>query len=146
MALSIREQIIAEFRTRLARLVATGVCFRCKAYAEEEEFIAVWDGEEDAEPGAFNRTNYSLPLAVVWSLKYTSSDFPEKLNAMLADLIKEVTINGASAQDLTLGDLANTVFYTGSSMKYPADGGRFISVLAVFTVEYSTRRGDPFTQ
>lgn len=146
MPTPIREQIIAEVRTRLARLVASGECLRCQPYADEDEFIAVWDGEEDAETEAFNRVKNTLPLAVVFSLKYTADDFATKLNTMLADLIKEICLNGSAQFDKTLGGLASSVNYTGSSMKYPVSGSYFISVGAVFTVEYPTKPGDPYSQ
>jgi hypothetical protein len=146
MPTPIREQVIAEMQTRLARLVASGECLRCRPYADETEFIAIWDGEEDAETEAFGRVKNTLPLAVVWSLKYTADDFATKLNTMLADLIKEVCLNGSAQFDKTLGGLASGVGYTGSSMKYPASGSAFISLGAVFTVEYPTKLGDPYSQ
>lgn len=146
MPTPIREQIITEVQTRLARLVSSGVCQRCQPYVDEDEFIAVWDSEEDAETEAFNRVKNSLPLAVVFTKKYTDDDFATVLNTMLADLIKEICLDGAAQFDKTLGGLASSVNYTGSSLKYPVSGSYFISVGAVFSVEYPTKLGDPYSQ
>lgn len=146
MPTPIRELIIAEVQTRLARLVASSVCYRCQPYADEDEFIAVWDGAEDSEAEAGGRVKNTLPLAVVFTLKYTNDDFATKLNTMLADLIKEVYLNGSAQFDHRLGGLASRITYTGSDMKYPVSGSYFISVGAVFTVEYPTKLGDPYSQ
>ena len=146
MALSIREQVIAAVQSRLARLVASGECLRCQPYSDENEFIAVWDLDEDAESGPYNSAVMTLPLAVVYSLRYTADDFPAKLNDMLANVIKQVYLNDSVEHDDELGGLAQSINYSGSVMKYPQSGSEFISVQVVLDVVYSTVKGDPFTQ
>jgi len=140
MALSIREQIIQAAVSRLNALTPDG-CLRCVPYTDEDQFVALWDQAEDAEPGAFNRTNYELPLAVVYTIRYSRDDSPSKTSEMLADLMSAMF-----TPDDDFGGLADGVFYTGSSVKHRESGSDFISVGAVFTVTYTTRAGDPFNK
>lgn len=142
----IREQIMTELSARLARLLTSGECQRCVEYSDDEEFVAIWDIDEENETSGYNRTQHDLQIAVVYTLDYREADFAEKLNSMLADLVYQIHRNSEGDFDEEINGLADNIECTTSAMKFPRSGSEHISVGATFHVRYATTRGDPYSQ
>lgn len=137
MALTIREQVLAAFATRLSaeRSIPT----------RDRDDLPVIGMEAPEESGSdsqeYGKAVMDVPVNVVRYVRANDlSEADTEANAELGTLIQS-----ALGTDNTLGGLCRDIRYTGGAIDLPPDGSVVVGVAAQFTITYSFDEGDPFT-
>ncbi|TFH84813.1 hypothetical protein EQG41_20430 [Billgrantia azerbaijanica] len=148
MPTPIREQILDALAAKLSGLPAFGGTPAQRANSELDvrhlPAISLWDGSDaSVEHDQVYRQAVVTTQVGVETVHQANADhetWSTQANTILAALIV-----AATGGDRTLGDLAETVRYTGSTIYYPEPGSDIIGVDIVLEVRWRHDLGDPYT-
>lgn len=143
MADTIRERIIQAFVQRAAKLTNVPVKRVERSTAESKQrFVSVWDLADQDAGSAFgqDKRQFGMGLEVIWQQTATNPSI--EANALMGEI---TTVMIGSTTDKTFGGLVNSIRLTSSSPNYPDDGSNAITLTVIFTINYTTLAGDPYT-
>ncbi len=141
---TIREKVIKAVISRLEPLTTFPV-LRREQYEDEDEFISVWDGEQESEKTAYGTTRYTLDLTVEYLKASTAKPYSESANAMYGQIVSAL-FNESGEPDPTLGGLAISMTETSAITLTPDSGLRITGCGVKVDIVFETQNGDPFTQ
>lgn len=137
---TIREQIISKFAARAAALSTLPV-LRCQRSLVDTDgrFVSVWDGDDQAGVVEYRKQPMQMQIAIECIKKTTAHSI--EANAIMGEIIKLIL-----GTNRTFNGLALSNKLAGINPKYPDDGNDYTTITALFTINYETVLGDPYTQ
>lgn len=141
---TIREQIVQEVMTRLSPLISTPV-LRREQYEDEDEFICVWDGEQETERTKYGSLQHTMEVTIEFVKLSVVGSPAEAAGAMYAQAVTSVFMKDGQF-DPTLNGLAQSVSETSFLPLTPEPGLKVTGCGLKLGVIFETQNGDPFTQ
>ena len=140
MAETIREQIIQAVLARVEPLSGLPVERAQRSWGETtDRFISVWDGTEEkiGERMGVEQLRFEIAIDVIWQATDNES---VEANALMGEI--DSTIRNA---DRTWGGLAVKTDRVRLAPQYTEDGSRYTRLTAIYSIQYHTPIGDPYT-
>lgn len=140
----IREQIVQEIITRLSPLISTPV-LRREQYADEDEFICVWDGEQETERTKYGSLQHTMEVTIEFVKLKVSGHPAEAAGAMYAQAVTSVFVKNGQFEP-TLNGLAHSMHEASFLPLTPEPGLKVTGCGLKLDLIFETQNGDPFSQ
>lgn len=140
---TIREQIIAAFTDRAAALSNLPIDRATRSVGEtKDRFISVWDGDDQTVELLYGqeKMRFSIALECIW--QHGTENPSIAANALIGEIVTALV--GGNV-DRTFGNLATNTARQSASPSYPTDGSTYTTLTVMFTINYTTVAGDPYT-
>ena len=144
MPTTIREQIVQEVMARLAPLISTPV-LRREHYADEDEFICVWDGEQETERTKYGSLQHTLEITIEFVKLQVVGHPAEAAGAMYAQAVTSIFMKDGQFEP-TLNGLAHSMKEASFLPLTPEPGLKVTGCGLKLDLTFETQNGDPFTQ
>lgn len=139
---TIREQIIA-LVLAYANTLTSSTVYRCLRSINdtENEFISIWDGDDETKELNYGEQTLEFPIAIEWIIKVDENTNPSILANEKMGIVVKTLYN--IIHDAQFETLATGFKYASSSPTYPADGIGYVVITVGFLIEYMIKEGDP---
>tara|TARA_Y100001933_G_scaffold133210_1_gene132690 strand:- start:4866 stop:5300 length:435 start_codon:yes stop_codon:yes gene_type:complete len=142
---TIREQVVKAIVARLDGLTAVDV-LRRETYADEDEFVCVWDGEHDTEKTRYRTNQHTMPVVVEFLKADAVKPYAVAANAMYGQVMQALFNDSSGNPETTLGGLAESMTEVNAMVLTPVSGLKVIGCSVTIDVVFKTANGDPFSQ
>jgi hypothetical protein len=144
MPKTIREQIVQEVMARLSPLISTPV-LRREQYADENEFICVWDGEQETARTRYGSLQHTMEITIEFVKLQVVGPPAEAAGAMYAQAVTNVFMKDGQFEP-TLNGLAHSMNEASFLPLTPEPGLKVTGCGLKLALIFETQNGDPFSQ